>query len=429
MLRLTFTLFPLLNLITSVTAGTNLLPDVGTTFDGDDAVVKGCISAYNKTLDCTVDLPFVRHYYQYEWTEERLKALCTPQCHESVSSWQAGVKTACDKDDMPFIFGGASYKGSVYTEKLSYGLDMVCMKSRDEKNYGDWCQLEVAKLHTHLQSSFKSARFSKDKKKDRSLGLPSSETTGLLAAYPKKVLCSSCFLDRLGIQANAYSSNWSPALANDYAALGKLCSKPTKKINRHDKEYIRSSLAVAEPTKTPTVATAKHVQCKGQLVSFLDTDTPLSLSNNLIVSTAELLHANGIPITAANILTPWKKLVTDKYSVCMPPTCEILRVDKGESCEDIIQSTRNTATLFFSWNPHLIGDCTTGLAELQNVCVGPPGGRYELPNPVFDDNPYIRPNFTSPVQDRNSTIPLQSNITATKTQEAYSAFTTLDDFF
>ncbi|KAK6513086.1 hypothetical protein TWF506_009250 [Arthrobotrys conoides] len=409
--------------IHSVRGSVSLLPDVGNISDSDDAVVKNCISAYNQTLDCTEHVRFVRNYYQYQWTNDKLAALCTSQCFNSVDTWQTGVRTSCDEDNLPFIVGGSLYKGSVYAEKLRYGLDMVCMKSKDLKTYGNWCQNEVEKWHTNLKPSFKNADHGEGEQEDLELNLPSHETTGLLSAYPKSVLCSSCFFDRLEIQATTSSSNWSPALANDYASLGQLCSKTSKKVVRDDKPLVQRSLAVAKPVdaETPTVA-VKPVSCEGESLAFLDTDTPLSLSNNLIISTAELLHSNGIPLTGANILIPWKKLMPNQYRACVPPACEILRVDKGESCEDIINAAQTTAALFFAWNPHLIGNCASGLAELQNVCVGPPGGRYELPNPVFENNPH---QFYSafPMESRTSMTHIP--YTVTKTQENMEFFTTL----
>ncbi|KAK6337058.1 hypothetical protein TWF718_009844 [Orbilia javanica] len=430
--QLTFIFVFLLYQIQAVRGSTNLLPDVGNIFDESDGVVRGCIAAFNQTLDCIEHIRFVRHYYQHEWTDRILTSLCTPQCSDSISKWQSDVAAACDKEDLPFIFGGASYKGSVYTQKLRYGLDMVCMKSRDRKSYGDWCQLETRKWHTHLQPSFKNARHDGDKRKEKSLGLPSHETTGILAAYPKSLLCSSCFLDRLGIQATAYSSNWSPALANDYASLGKLCSKTHKKVVRHDGDFVRSSLAVAAPTGTPSAA--RNMPCNGQVINFQDTDTPLSLSNNFIVSTAEVLHLNGIPLEGANILTPLRKLVPGKSSACMPLSCEVLRVDKGESCEDIIKTAQTTAMLFFSWNPHLLGNCASGLVELQNVCVGPPGGRYDLPTPIFENNPYDFRNLSSTAPGQNSTISRDNSTilsppSIARPRENAGSFTTMDNFY
>ncbi|KAF3111360.1 hypothetical protein TWF102_007031 [Orbilia oligospora] len=395
----------------AVRGSMNLLPDAGETLDNEDTAIKNCVNAYNKTLDCTKDIRLVRHYYQYEWTSDKLAALCTPQCSNAIDSWSAEVKESCDEHDPPFFIGENSYKGSVDTDKLRYGLDMVCTKSTDEESSGNWCQHEAEKWHTYLEPSFKNALHGLEQREegDQTFDLPSHETTGLLSAYPKSVLCSSCFFDRLGIQATTHSSNWSPALANDYAALGKMCSKSNKSAIKPARKTIPrptgifsllsqtwSTGAVQEASTVP----AEWISCEDTArVTFSDTDTPLSLSNNLIVSTAELLHINGIPLTGANILIPWKKLAKNKYRACTPLNCEILRVDKGESCEDVIRAAGTTAELFFSWNPYLIGNCASGLAELQNVCVGPPGGRYKLPNPVFDENPYMKLNLFSDMEN------------------------------
>ncbi|EWC46484.1 hypothetical protein DRE_04207 [Drechslerella stenobrocha 248] len=432
---------------------TNLLPDVGDRYRRQDAVFKNCLNAYNQTLDCTDDLNLARHYYQYEWTAEKLEGLCTPACSASIAKWAQDVEATCDNDELPFIFDYTSFKGSVFAEKLKYGYDMACMKSKDP-GVDKWCQLETAKWHRYVLESYVtveptpqnqnssiqrrqnmifpdwdecmdacdsedgdcadhdhaggSSVNKRETPKEHEWGtstssqprhgfqplenstapahqedgparLPSEETTGLLSAYPREVLCSSCFLDRLAIQANAYSSNWSPALANDYAEIGELCSKKLTPVARNDTQFVKTTFSPIAPTEIPRPT---DLACPGGASKFYDTDTPLSLSNGYIVSTAELLYLNGLPLDEATLWAPFKKSAPKKSAFCVPLSCEILQVDKGDTCESIIETTNMTTTLFFSWNPHLIGDCTSGLVALQNICVGPPGGRYGLPDPI-----------------------------------------------
>ncbi|KAK6335415.1 hypothetical protein TWF696_002193 [Orbilia brochopaga] len=454
----TFVLFVLLSRSLFARGLTNLLPDIGDLIQIEDEAVKNCLNVYNQTLDCTDDLHLTRHYYQYSWTNTTLEALCTSKCSASIENWAQAVEEACDHDDLPFIFAATSYKGSVFTEKLKYGYGMVCLKSTDPESADEWCELEAASWHQHAlkhmaethdkqlnatirrrqmkfvfpsvdecmdacdadnndcsgavrqlhrrseipdsepmspapaRHDFQQLEDSTDSylQIDTPIPMPSKHTTGLLSSYPQWLLCSSCFLSRLEMQAKSYSSNWSPALANDYAELGKLCSLNTTGVTRDNTKFVQTTLPMVTPTPTPKVEMST---CPGEWTGFFDTDTPFSLSNNNIVSTAELLFMNGLVLNETTLWTPLHKL-TRKSSLCLPLPCEMVQVDKKDSCEDIIRRTNTTATLFFSWNPHLIGDCTSGLATYQNVCVGPPGGRYKLPSPVMDTHPRLRDSST-----------------------------------
>ncbi|KAJ6257662.1 hypothetical protein Dda_7449 [Drechslerella dactyloides] len=442
----------------------NLLPYIGDLIQVEDEVAKNCLNAYNRTLDCSEDLQLTRHYYQYSWTKTTLEGLCTSRCSASIETWAHAVEQACDRDDLPFIVAATSYKGSVFTEKVKYGYGMVCLKSTDSGSTNGWCEIEAESWNQHVLDQIAEARESHnnatilrrqmqfvepsvnecmdacdagdndcssavnqlngrsvvadsvspapvrrdfqesenttvpDMQIDIPISGPSQQTTGLLSSYPQWILCSSCFLSRLELQANSYSSNWSPALANDYAELGKICSVNTTKVVRDDTKFIQTTLSMVTPTPTLNVEISI---CPGETVGFFDEDTPISFSNNNIVSTAELLFLNRMALNETTLWTPLKRL-TKKSSLCLPQPCEMIQVDKKDSCQGIIRRTNTTTTLFFSWNPHLIGDCTSGLVSLQNVCVGPPGGRYKLPNPVMGTHPNVR--VSSPASSHPTSV-------------------------
>ncbi|KAK3674232.1 hypothetical protein LTR78_005701 [Recurvomyces mirabilis] len=127
-------------------------------------------------------------------------------------------------------------------------------------------------------------------------------------------------------------------------------------------------------------------------------------------------------------------------SICVPNKCALSQTGTNASCDSLAASlttsTLNiTDALLLSWNPNIQGLCDS-LTQGQYVCIGPPGGTYNLPAPIGGDttaagqqrggqgsgaNPDGPLGATGPTVNSTSQAPTQEGINPNCTLFAYAA--------
>lgn len=91
------------------------------------------------------------------------------------------------------------------------------------------------------------------------------------------------------------------------------------------------------------------------------------ISKNYNVSTFSLLYKNSLQAYCSDFPVPGK--------VCLPQSCDIYEIKKGDTCFDIVHANgyKFSQTQLMSWNPNINRGCSN-LAQLEKslICI-----RYE----------------------------------------------------
>lgn len=178
--------------------------------------------------------------------------------------------------------------------------------------------------------------------------------------------CSDCWL---GAQQFQLSNplGYDPGLASNFAILTSSCNATGYTYATPTSYGLNASLATvpattsATPTYPPTCTGSYTVQ---------STDTCISISQKLNVSTYSLLYENGLDLYCQNLNA---SVGTD---LCSPATCETYTWQATDSCDSVVLAHPPiTLPQFLSWNPNINVLCQNVYNFIgYQFCVNPPGG-------------------------------------------------------
>ncbi|KAI8714281.1 LysM domain-containing protein [Fusarium sp. LHS14.1] len=117
-------------------------------------------------------------------------------------------------------------------------------------------------------------------------------------------------------------------------------------------------------TNTPNV-------CEGTIYTVQKGDTCESISKAVSVATGKLIEGNGLTNTCSDLL--------EGRNICIEDTCEIMRIELGQTCQDFVKWKWFSTIQLQLWNPTLKPLCNSRLipnldaVACRYVCIGPPG--------------------------------------------------------
>ncbi|RAK80817.1 carbohydrate-binding module family 18 protein [Aspergillus fijiensis CBS 313.89] len=340
-----------------------------------------CLQALNSTLNC--DRKTASNAASgpdnFAWDTQNMTDLCTPACHESLTTWLSVVDIQCDSETM-IGSGGVNTLAKIVPTMWNDGYDLACLQSSSS----DWCYLES---QTWQGADY--IRYSPDACDNADAAdnpaycedptwTSQNMTTDMMKItkmYNESTVCSECFIkmwrQRL-MSPNLPGGDFGQYLVNQYRDIQEHCSTSLPATT------YATSLLVATATTAATSAattTAAAFTCSGQLVLPGAILYCNDLTDTYNVSTGAAIHATGD--TACQFDKP----------ICLPLPCELDTIYHFPSCEDLAArySTEDhnvTLTQFLSWNPYIQGSCGY-LNAAQRVCTSAPGGTYNATAAIY----------------------------------------------
>jgi len=159
-------------------------------------------------------------------------------------------------------------------------------------------------------------------------------------------------------------------LVSNYKDIQTLCSINTPATT------FSGALTKGTIVPSPTTNVPAQTTCAGE---FLPVQTGQS-------SCRKLADDYQVPFGTLRQLSGSQGCLTTA-PLCLPPKCELHLVNGGQTCRSVVDQINNkfdsniTMTQLLVWNPYILGRCDN-LQDVQQVCRGPPGGAYTMPDPI-----------------------------------------------
>ena len=181
--------------------------------------------------------------------------------------------------------------------------------------------------------------------------------------------CSTCFIDTMRTQLNS-PFGYDKDLAQRFELIASSCKLNEQPIPEPSSYTLDCNNSTSSNISTPSVATSADANstlngpgCDQSLAIKAGDDCyKISSANN--ISTFSLLDENNLAAYCSEFPL--------NGTLCMPQTCAVYEVKKGDSCFGIAHahSHRFTQTQLMSWNPNINRGCSN-LRQLEKsyICV------------------------------------------------------------
>ncbi|KAH7263968.1 hypothetical protein B0J15DRAFT_580905 [Fusarium solani] len=119
------------------------------------------------------------------------------------------------------------------------------------------------------------------------------------------------------------------------------------------------------------LVTNKQHTCEGTIYTMQKGDTCQSISKAMSMATDRLIERNGLTYTCSDLL--------EGRNLCIEDSCELVRIEQGQICQDFVKWKWFSTIQLQSWNPTLKPLCNSRLIPNLDavagryICIGPPG--------------------------------------------------------